>query len=241
MTGEPSYSSDYARDRIPCRDPASAGVPITLGKRNVFLKSARLTPSQVWSKRAFDLVMAVIGLLLALPLLMIIALSVRITSQGPIIYRQQRVTKGGRVFTMYKFRTMARDAERYIIEHSIDMTTPFFKLENDPRVTRVGAFLRRFSLDELPQLVNVIKGDLSLVGPRPLLADQVAANLELLAPRHQVPGGLTGWWQINGRADIDPSQALLMDLFYIENWSFVLDLYILARTAGAILRRRGAY
>jgi lipopolysaccharide/colanic/teichoic acid biosynthesis glycosyltransferase len=126
-------------------------------------------------------------------------------------------------------------------DHGLDTTTPFFKLESDPRLTRVGVFLRRFSLDELPQFWNVISGDMSIVGPRPLPADQVAANQDLLTPRHAVPAGVTGWWQINGRSRVTADEALRLDLFYIENWSPTLDLYILLKTFGAVVRRQGAY
>jgi lipopolysaccharide/colanic/teichoic acid biosynthesis glycosyltransferase len=146
------------------------------------------------------------------------------------------VTKDGRVFRMHKFRTMRTD-----VNVSVDTTTPFFKLQSDPRLTRVGKFLRRFSLDELPQLWNVIAGEMSLVGPRPLPADQVAANLDLLRPRHTVPAGVTGWWQINGRSRLTPEEALQLDLFYIENWSPTLDLYVLLKTFNAVIGRQGAY
>jgi lipopolysaccharide/colanic/teichoic acid biosynthesis glycosyltransferase len=146
------------------------------------------------------------------------------------------VTKDGRVFRMHKFRTMRTDPDV-----SLDTTTPFFKLQSDPRLTRVGKFLRRFSLDELPQLWNVITGEMSLVGPRPLPADQVAANLDLMRPRQAVPAGVTGWWQINGRSLVTPEEALRLDLFYIENWSPTLDLYVLLKTFGAVVGRDGAY
>jgi lipopolysaccharide/colanic/teichoic acid biosynthesis glycosyltransferase len=123
----------------------------------------------------------------------------------------------------------------------IDLTKPFFKLRDDPRLTPIGAFLRRTSLDELPQLWNVVRGDMSLVGPRPLWEEQVRANPELLEARHEVRAGLTGWWQVNGRSDVDPEQAVRMDLYYIQNWSIGLDLYILAKTVIATIARMGAY
>jgi lipopolysaccharide/colanic/teichoic acid biosynthesis glycosyltransferase len=137
---------------------------------------------------------------------------------------------------MHKFRTMATD-----VECPLDTSTPFFKLESDPRLTGVGRLLRRSSLDELPQFWNVLKGEMSLVGPRPLPADQVAAHAELLGLRHEVPAGVTGWWQINGRSALTPDESLQLDQFYIENWSLSLDLYIVLRTFGAVLGGRGAH
>jgi lipopolysaccharide/colanic/teichoic acid biosynthesis glycosyltransferase len=135
---------------------------------------------------------------------------------------------------------MSADGDRILEERGIDLTAPYFKLDHDPRVGRLGRFLRRSSIDELPQLYNVIKGDMSLVGPRPLPADQVAANLELLGPRHEVPAGVTGWWQIQGRSEIEPEKAVEMDLFYIDNWSLAFDLFILAKTLGVVTLRKGA-
>jgi lipopolysaccharide/colanic/teichoic acid biosynthesis glycosyltransferase len=123
-----------------------------------------------------------------------------------------------------------------------DTSRPFFKLKADPRLTRVGSFLRRCSLDELPQLWNVLTGEMSLVGPRPLPVEQVAANPELLGPRHAVPAGVTGWWQINGRSLVTPEEAIRLDLFYVENWSLGLDLFIALKTFGAVIRKNnGAY
>ena len=123
----------------------------------------------------------------------------------------------------------------------LDLTKPFFKMTDDPRLTKIGGLLRSLSLDELPQLWNVIRGDMSLVGPRPLPVEQVTANPDLLEPRHEVRAGLTGWWQIDGRNEIESEEALRMDLFYIENWSLMLDLYILLKTIGVVVTRRGAY
>jgi exopolysaccharide biosynthesis polyprenyl glycosylphosphotransferase len=207
----------------------------------VSVKPVRLTGMQALAKRSFDLLLASLVLILALPLMALIALAIRLTSNGPVLFRQQRVTKDGRLFTMYKFRTMYADPNRALKEGLIDLTKPFFKMKDDPRLTRVGRFIRRLSLDELPQLFNVIRGDMSLVGPRPLPAEQVAANPQLLDPRHEVRAGITGWWQIRGRSELDPEEAVRMDLFYIDNWSLGLDLYILLKTAGTVLARRGAY
>jgi exopolysaccharide biosynthesis polyprenyl glycosylphosphotransferase len=206
------------------------------------LKPVRLTGSQTVIKRAFDLAVASIGLLCIMPIWGVIAAMIRTTSKGPILFRQERVTKGGHVFTVYKFRTMVVDAARILERHGIDPTAPFFKLgQTDPRLTTVGRILRALSLDELPQLLNVLKGDMSLVGPRPLPSEQVAANLDLLASRHEVPAGVTGWWQINGRSEVNFEEAVRMDLFYIENWSLTLDLYILIKTVGCVLARKGAH
>jgi exopolysaccharide biosynthesis polyprenyl glycosylphosphotransferase len=200
------------------------------------LRPVRLTTAQVALKRAFDLVMASIALIMSLPLWVGIAAAIRLTSRGPVFFHQDRITKGGRAFTMHKFRTMNNG-----VDSPRDTSAPFFKLDSDPRLTPVGQLIRRLSLDELPQFWNVLKGDMSLVGPRPLPADQVAANLELLRPRHEVPAGVTGWWQINGRSGVTPEEAIHLDQFYIENWSLSLDLYILLKTFGAVLGQRGAH
>jgi exopolysaccharide biosynthesis polyprenyl glycosylphosphotransferase len=201
------------------------------------LRPARLSASQAAAKRAFDLVLASGVLLATLPIWAVTALAIRLTSRGPVFFHQERVTKGGKVFRMHKFRTM-RPPDGTI---RLDTTVPFFKMAADPRLTRVGKFIRRLSIDELPQLWNVIMGEMSIVGPRPLPANQVAANHELLSPRHEVPAGLTGWWQINGRSKVTADEALRLDLFYIENWSLSLDAYILMKTFGAVALGRGAY
>jgi exopolysaccharide biosynthesis polyprenyl glycosylphosphotransferase len=201
----------------------------------VALRPVRLSGPQAAMKRAIDLAVASAALLVSLPLWPVIALAIRLDSRGPVLFHQERVTKDGRIFRMHKFRTM------WTGDHGLDTTKAFFKLQSDPRLTRVGGFLRRSSLDELPQLWNVITGDMSIVGPRPLPADQVAANSDLLTPRQAVPAGVTGWWQINGRSRVTAEEALRLDLFYIENWSPTLDLYILLKTFGALVSRQGAY
>jgi exopolysaccharide biosynthesis polyprenyl glycosylphosphotransferase len=205
------------------------------------LKSATLTGVQSVIKRLSDIVISVIALVTLSPLLGVVALLVRVTSSGPVLFRQTRITAGGRPFTMYKFRTMVADADHILSSQTVDKTVPFFKLSTDSLLSPIGRFLRRTSLDELPQLFNVLKGEMSLVGPRPLPAEQVRANLEVLGPRHEVRAGMTGWWQINGRSILDVEQSVRMDLFYIENWSLSLDLFILLKTFGALFARRGAY
>jgi exopolysaccharide biosynthesis polyprenyl glycosylphosphotransferase len=199
------------------------------------IRPVRLTSTQAAMKRTFDLVVASVALAASLPLWVAIALAIRLSSRGPLFFHQERVGKDGRVFRMHKFRSMKVD-----VNSPVDTSAPFFKLESDPRLTRVGRIIRRLSLDELPQFWNVLKGEMSLVGPRPLPADQVVANIELLSPRHEMPAGVTGWWQINGRSGVTPEEAVQLDQFYIENWSLSLDLYIVLKTFGAVLGRRGA-
>jgi exopolysaccharide biosynthesis polyprenyl glycosylphosphotransferase len=205
------------------------------------LRPVKLTGIQAVAKRIFDLALSVPGALLIVPIAALIAVAIKVESRGPVFFIQERVTKNGETFRMLKFRTMYQDADRLIDDAGIDLSRPFFKLEDDPRLTRVGRFLRRSSLDELPQLWNVFMGKMSLVGPRPLPVDQVRANEELLSPRLEVHAGITGWWQVQGRSDLDLHESLKLDVFYIENWSLGLDLYILLKTIGAVLRKRGAY
>jgi exopolysaccharide biosynthesis polyprenyl glycosylphosphotransferase len=200
------------------------------------LRPVRLTGTQAAAKRAFDLVVGGLGLVITLPVWLAAAAAIRLSSAGPVFFHQERVTKGGRTFRMYKFRTMRPD-----LAANADTTAPFFKVDQDPRITRVGHLLRKWSLDELPQLWNVLRGEMSLVGPRPLPTEQVAANLQLLGPRHEVPAGMTGWWQINGRSDVAPTQAVRLDAFYIENWSLTFDFYIVLKTMSTVLERKGAY
>ena len=206
----------------------------------ISLRPVHLTGTQATLKRSFDILISSVALLLALPLMAAVAAAVRLTSGGPVFFTQDRITSGGRTFRMYKFRTMVDGAEGLLDANDVDRSQAFFKSDSDT-ITPVGRWLRRLSLDELPQLWNILKGEMSLVGPRPLPAEQVIANLDLLEPRHEVRAGLTGWWQINGRSDLDPVNSVRMDLFYIENWSLTLDLYILIKTIGAVVVRRGAY
>lgn len=194
------------------------------------LKPVRLSTGKAVVKRAFDIAVASGLFLAALPIMMAVAVAVRLTSRGPVLFRQERVTKGGALFRIYKFRTMYDRADGDHDTPWVDPTALYFKLREDPRITKVGRFLRRYSLDELPQLWNVIRGDISLVGPRPLWSAQMDLSDETFRSRNEVRAGLTGWWQVNGRSSVDPTEALEMDLFYIENWSLTLDLYIVLKT-----------
>ncbi|GIV00429.1 MAG: polyprenyl glycosylphosphotransferase [Actinomycetota bacterium] len=213
----------------------------TGGVMSLAIQPVRLTGPQAALKRAFDVGASLLLLVLLSPVFAAIALAVKLDSPGPVLYRQTRATRHGRPFTMLKFRTMREDAEEDLRRHGLDPSRPFFKTEDDdPRITRVGRLLRRTSLDELPQLWHVLRGEMSLVGPRPLPIEQVHANPDLLAARHEVRAGLTGWWQVQGRSDLPLEEALRMDAFYIENWSFALDLWILLRTVGVVLRGEGA-
>ena len=194
-------------------------------------------------KRVFDLVVASVLLILSAPLVGLIALLIKLDSRGPAVFRQQRVGENGRLFDMFKFRTMAADAE----EHGqAVMTTSedghlVHKHKDDPRVTRIGRFLRRFSLDELPQLINVFRGEMSLVGPRPEMPWLVEKYDPWQRRRFAVPQGLTGWWQINGRSDKPMHLNTDDDLYYVYNYSLWLDIQVLLRTPFAVLIGRGAF
>ncbi|GAB3285354.1 sugar transferase [Kineosporia babensis] len=194
-------------------------------------------------KLAFDRIVGTLLTVLALPVLAAIAIGVKLTSPGPVLYRQTRVGAGGREFTMLKFRSMVVDADgrRAALMALSDGNGVLFKLRRDPRVTRFGAVLRRFSLDELPQLLNVVRGDMSLVGPRPPLPEEVAGYSADAARRLKVRPGLTGLWQVSGRSDLNWEESLRLDLRYTDNWSIALDLSILWRTLRAVVKGAGAY
>lgn len=186
---------------------------------------------------------ALVLLLLLAPLLLALACAVRVDSPGPSTYRQTRIGRSGTPFTMYKFRTMCAGADRLLpalAEQNVAAGV-LFKVREDPRLTRLGGVLRRYSLDELPQLFNVLLGQMSLVGPRPALPDEVAQYAPDVRRRLAVKPGLTGLWQISGRSDLSWSESVRLDLRYVDNWSLGLDLLILCRTAGAVLDHRGAY
>ena len=195
------------------------------------------------AKRMFDLVGAAAGLALAAPLYLLIALAIRLDSRGAVVFRQERIGLGGKTFDMLKFRTMVANAEELTEElrWRNDLDGPLFKMRDDPRVTRVGRVLRRFSLDELPQLWNVLLGQMSLVGPRPALPSEISGWSLDLHQRLMVKPGITGMWQVNGRSDTLFEEYVRLDLYYVDNWSLVIDLAIVAKTVVAVLRRRGAY
>jgi exopolysaccharide biosynthesis polyprenyl glycosylphosphotransferase len=195
------------------------------------------------AKRALDVVGAAAGLLLTAPVLALIAVAIKLNSSGSMLFRQERVGHEGKPFRMLKFRTMVRDAETLMADlvHQNEVDGPLFKLKNDPRVTRVGHILRRFSLDELPQLWNVLRGDMSLVGPRPALPREITSWGPELHQRLRVKPGITGMWQVNGRSNASFEDYARLDLYYVDNWSLLTDLAIIVKTVVAVLRRHGAY
>jgi exopolysaccharide biosynthesis polyprenyl glycosylphosphotransferase len=205
----------------------------------------RTRPSELnlLMKRGLDLAVASLGLLLALPAILVIAILVRLSGDGPIIFSQTRVGAGGELFKMYKFRTMVKDAEqlRRDLEPANEADGVLFKMRRDPRITPIGRHLRRLGLDELPQFINVLLGEMSVVGPRPALPSETESWSPEMAGRLRAKPGVTGLWQVSGRHELAFEDYIRYDLFYVENWSFALDLQIIARTLPAILSRAGAF
>ena len=200
-----------------------------------------------WPKRALDLILTVLGGLLILPLLGLIALWIKIDSPGPVLYQHVRIGQDGKPFGAWKFRSMVQDADR-ILERYLEANPELraewangHKLKHDPRVTIAGRFLRKTSLDELPQLWNVLKSEMSLVGPRPIVRDEIPKYGQRFGLYMKVKSGLTGLWQISGRSDTSYDARVSLDSFYVSNWSVWLDLYILSRTVEAVIFRQGAY
>ena len=207
------------------------------------LREPVLNPYQRLMKRLLDLAVGSVALVLAAPVMALVAIAIVVDSRGPVFFRQERVGENGKLFEMIKFRSMVADADERldeIVETRSDGRV-IHKKKNDPRVTRVGKFIRATSLDELPQLLNVLKGEMSLVGPRPELPWLAAKYEPWQCKRFAVPQGITGWWQVNGRSDKLMHEHTQEDLFYIQNYSLLLDIRILYRTIGAVIKRSGAY
>ncbi len=194
-------------------------------------------------KRAVDIVGSLVLLVGLVPVFLVVAMLVRMTSRGPILYSQERLGLGGRPFRLWKFRSMYRDAEQRQAQVAAlnEVDGPVFKIRKDPRVTPVGRVLRKLSIDELPQLLNVLSGQMSLVGPRPPLQSEYDAYTPLQRQRLLVKPGLTCIWQVSGRSDLDFDTWMEMDLAYIRDWTLWLDIKILVRTLPAVLSGRGAY
>ena len=196
-----------------------------------------------YGKRLFDLLLSGTALVLLSPFFLLIALGIRRDSPGPVFYRSRRYGRGGRIFQMWKFRSMVQDADEKLkeLKGKNEVDGPIFKIRQDPRVTSVGRFLRKYSIDELPQLLNVLSGDMSLVGPRPLPLDQVETEDLKQLKRLEVRPGITGLWQVRGRSDLPFHRLIRWDSWYVNNWSFLLDISILVKTIPVVLKGKGAY
>ena len=227
--------TDIAGPRITIRQ--AAGLPLLYVGKPELRGRRRLT------KAAFERLVALTALIATGPLLLVIGLIIRLTSHGPAMFRQERVGLNGRLFVIWKFRTMVADADSRLAEvlHLNEVDAVLFKAREDPRVTPVGRFLRRWSLDELPQLWNVLRGDMSLVGPRPPLPSEVEKYADETYRRLLVKPGITGLWQVSGRSALSWEESIQLDLHYVDNWSLLLDLVLLAKTVKAVVLRRGAW
>ncbi len=259
IIADPDFPQDKAVELVDMCHRRGVDVHIAPSTMEILIQRAEFVPGQSLPlftlkppvfegvdfavKRTFDALGALLLLLLMSPLLATIALAVKLTSRGPVLYRSARPGMGGAPFDCLKFRTMQVDAEhaQAELEELNEMDGALFKIREDPRLTPVGRFLRRFSLDELPQLVNVVRGDMSLVGPRPLPLRDFAQLEEWHKKRYLVLPGITGLWQVSGRADLDFDDLVRLDFLYLERWSVALDLVILLKTIPAVLLRRGAF
>jgi exopolysaccharide biosynthesis polyprenyl glycosylphosphotransferase len=215
-----------------------AGLPL------LHVETPRLESRKLLTKRLFDVVVSALTLIVLSPLLLVIAILIKATSPGPVLYRQERIGRNGQPFAMLKFRSMrpGADAELFaLLEERGAGDTPLFKVEDDPRVTRVGAVLRRYSLDELPQFANVLAGSMSLIGPRPQRESEVALYDSVARRRLLIKPGMSGLWQVSGRSTLSWEDAIRLDLYYVENWSLTGDIVILARTFAAVIRAEGAF
>jgi exopolysaccharide biosynthesis polyprenyl glycosylphosphotransferase len=226
---------DVALSRLVVRP--TAGIPL------LQIEGPKYRGSKKLQKRAFDLCFALAVLVVTSPVLLAIAIAIKLDSRGSVFYTSERIGIDGQPFSMVKFRTMVEDADRQLVSllASNESDGVLFKMKQDPRITRVGSFLRRYSLDELPQFINVLFDDMSVVGPRPPLRREVEAyDCEVLR-RLLVKPGVTGLWQVSGRSDLSWNDAVRLDLSYVDNWSTVGDLLLIAKTVGAVVQKKGAY
>jgi exopolysaccharide biosynthesis polyprenyl glycosylphosphotransferase len=226
---------DVARSRLAMRP--IAGLPL------LYIDKPQYQGAKRFQKRAFDFTFAMAALTASLPLLLIAGAAVKLTSSGPVFYKAERIGIDGRPFMMLKFRTMVEDADKELqnLLSANESDGLLFKIKNDPRVTSVGRVLRRFSIDELPQFINVLRQEMSVVGPRPPLRREVEAYDDDVQRRLLVKPGVTGLWQVSGRSDLPWDKAVRLDLSYVDNWSMVGDVLIIAKTLRAVVERRGAY
>jgi exopolysaccharide biosynthesis polyprenyl glycosylphosphotransferase len=227
--------TDVSSERIRVRPVA--GLPL------LHLDRPRSQDALRWAKRTFDLLGSAVGLALLSPLMLWAAFSIKRHDGGPVLFRQTRVGRDGEYFTCLKFRSMVVDAESILpdLQTATGYREGLFKMTSDPRVTKPGQWIRRYSLDELPQLINVLRGDMSLVGPRPPLPSEVDRYTLTQSRRLRVRPGMTGLWQVSGRSDLSWTESIRLDLYYVDNWSMIQDVVILGRTIGAVFSSRGAY
>jgi exopolysaccharide biosynthesis polyprenyl glycosylphosphotransferase len=213
------------------------GIPL------ISVKESSLTGLNLALKRAFDILLSSLAILCLWPLGLLIALAIKLDSPGPVLFKQPRAGRHGKPFTVYKFRSMYQNAESELekLRDLNEAVGPMFKIRDDPRRTRVGRFIRQTSLDELPQLINVLRGEMSLVGPRPALLNEVAQYQDWHRKRLEVLPGITGLWQVSGRSDLSFDEMVMLDIYYAENWSLGLDLRILLRTVPQVIFGDGAY
>jgi exopolysaccharide biosynthesis polyprenyl glycosylphosphotransferase len=227
---------DVANPRVVMRPVA--GLPL------IHLEKPQYRGAKRFEKQAFDLVFATLVLLIAGPLMIAAAIAIKCTSRGPIFYLSERIGLDGRPFPMIKFRTMVTDADKrreQLLSLNESDGGVLFKIRNDPRITPVGRFLRKYSIDELPQFINVLRREMSVVGPRPPLPSEVATYDDDVRRRLLVPPGITGLWQISGRSDLSWEESVRLDLSYVENWSMIGDVLIAMKTVRALLSGSGAY
>ncbi|HEY52012.1 MAG TPA: sugar transferase [Caldilineae bacterium] len=213
------------------------GIPL-LGVKTVSISGSRLA-----IKRTLDVLITLVGMIVILPVMALVALAIKLDTPGPVLFVQKRIGKNGQPFNAFKFRSMVADAEdlRGDLTDFNEADGPLFKIKNDPRLTRTGRWIRRFSLDELPQVFNVLRGEMSLVGPRPALPEEVDAYESWHRKRLEVTPGLTGMWQVSGRSNLSFDEMVMLDIYYVENWSPFLDLSIMLRTIPKVLSGEGAY
>lgn len=202
-----------------------------------------ISAGYLFFKRLFDVVLSLLGIILLSPLLLVIALIVKCTSKGPAIYKHERIGLKGKKIYIYKYRSMVMDSgnfKKYFNEEQFKLFMTNFKLDNDPRITRIGMFLRKSSLDELPQLLNIFKGDMSIVGPRPIVEEELVKYGLFASTYLSIKPGLTGMWQVNGRSDTTYEERVQMDVKYVKNLSLLNDIKIIFKTFGAVLAKKGA-
>lgn len=226
---------DVAMSRLTMRP--SAALPL------LHVEKPQYRGAKRFSKRAFDITFAALALTVAAPLMIAVAVAIKLTSKGPVFYASERIGLDGRPFSMLKFRTMVDGADRQVPDllSLNESDGALFKIKDDPRITAVGKLLRRASIDELPQFINVLRNEMSVVGPRPPLSREVDTYDDDVAHRLVVKPGVSGLWQVSGRSDLSWDEAVRLDLFYVDNWSMVVDLVIIAKTVRAVLAREGAY